>query len=75
VDLEVPSMLFPDFLADYSDRKNKILGNEFAGGIEAIGKNVTLFNIGDKVLGYNDKTFGSHAEFYFIFHYELNQFN
>lgn len=42
---------------------NKILGNEFAGQIEAIGKNVTLFNIGDKVFGYNDTKFGAHAEF------------
>lgn len=42
---------------------NKILGNEFAGQIEAIGKNVTLFNIGDKVFGYNDVQFGAHAEY------------
>jgi NADPH:quinone reductase-like Zn-dependent oxidoreductase len=43
--------------------KNKTLGNEFAGIIEAIGKDVTLFIIGDKVFGYNDKTFGAHAEY------------
>ncbi len=43
--------------------KNTILGNEFAGIIEAIGKNVTLFNAGDKVFGYNDTKFGAHAEF------------
>jgi len=43
--------------------KNKTLGNEFAGVIEAIGKDVTLFIIGDKVFGYNDKTFGAHAEY------------
>jgi len=46
--------------------KNKILGNEFAGQIEAIGKNVTKFNIGDKVFGYNDITFGAHAQFIVI---------
>src|SRR5688500_12036461 len=34
--------------------KNKILGNEFAGEIESIGKNVTAFKSGDKVFGYND---------------------
>lgn len=39
------------------------LGNEFAGEIESIGKNVTLFKAGDKVFGFNDKTFGAHAEF------------
>ncbi len=42
---------------------NKILGNEFAGEIEAIGKDVSLFIIGDKVFGYDDKKFGAHAEY------------
>jgi NADPH:quinone reductase-like Zn-dependent oxidoreductase len=42
---------------------NKILGNEFSGVIEAIGKEVTTFNIGDKVFGYNDTIFGAHAEY------------
>jgi NADPH:quinone reductase-like Zn-dependent oxidoreductase len=43
--------------------KNQILGNEFAGVIEASGKNVTNFNVGDKVFGYNDITFGANAEY------------
>lgn len=43
--------------------RNKTLGNEFAGEIEAIGKNVTTFNIGDSVFGYNDTAFGAHAEY------------
>jgi NADPH:quinone reductase-like Zn-dependent oxidoreductase len=43
--------------------KYHILGCEFAGVIEETGKNVTLFKKGDKVFGYNDKTFGGHAEF------------
>ena len=42
---------------------NQILGNEFAGLVEAIGKNVTLFKVGDKVFWYNDTKFGAHAEF------------
>jgi len=46
--------------------KNKTLGNEFAGVIEFIGKTVTQFKIGDKVFGYNDKTFGAHAEYIVI---------
>ncbi len=43
--------------------KNKTLGNEFAGEIETVGKNVTSFKIGNKVFGYNDTKFGAHAEF------------
>lgn len=40
-----------------------ILGNEFAGMIDAVGKDVKLFKVGDKVFGYNDTKFGAHAEF------------
>ena len=43
--------------------KHTILGCEFAGIIEEAGKNVTTFKKGDKVFGYNDKTFGGHAEY------------
>ncbi|MDP3433149.1 MAG: NAD(P)-dependent alcohol dehydrogenase [Bacteroidota bacterium] len=43
--------------------KNQILGNEFAGEIEAVGKDVKLFQPGDKVFGYNDITFGANAEY------------
>lgn len=42
---------------------NKILGNEFAGQIDAIGKDVTGFEIGDRVFGYDDGLFGAHAEY------------
>ena len=41
----------------------QILGTEFAGEIEAVGKNVSLFKVGDKVYGYNEDGFGSHAQF------------
>ncbi|HZL12407.1 MAG TPA: NAD(P)-dependent alcohol dehydrogenase [Prolixibacteraceae bacterium] len=43
--------------------KNQILGNEFAGEIVEVGKNIKSFQPGDKVFGYNEKTFGAHAEF------------
>jgi len=42
---------------------NKILGNEFAGTIESVGKAVRIFKPGDKVFGYNDVKFGAHAEY------------
>jgi NADPH:quinone reductase-like Zn-dependent oxidoreductase len=46
--------------------KNKVLGSEFAGEIEDIGKDVTLFKIGEKVFGYNDQTFGGNAQYMVI---------
>lgn len=50
--------------------KYKILGNEFAGVIETIGKSVTSFKIGDKVFGYNDKKLGAHADYLTISEFE-----
>lgn len=43
--------------------KNQILGNEFAGEIEAVGREVKSFQSGDKVFGYNDIKFGAHAQY------------
>lgn len=43
--------------------KHNVLGCEFAGTIEAIGKHVTTFKVGDKVFGFNDNTCGGHGEY------------
>jgi NADPH:quinone reductase-like Zn-dependent oxidoreductase len=43
--------------------KHRILGNEFAGQVESVGANVTAFGIGDRVFGYDDGRFGSHADY------------
>jgi NADPH:quinone reductase-like Zn-dependent oxidoreductase len=43
--------------------KFKTLGNEFAGQIEAIGKEVTSFHIGDKVFGFSGTKFAAHADY------------
>lgn len=43
--------------------KNQILGCEFSGVIEEIGKDVKDLKNGDKVFGFNDKTFGGHSEY------------
>ncbi len=43
--------------------KHQILGCEFSGTIEEVGKQVTTFRKGDKVFGFNDKTFGGHGEY------------
>jgi NADPH:quinone reductase-like Zn-dependent oxidoreductase len=41
----------------------RILGNEFAGQVHAVGRNVTTFRVGDRVFGYNDRSFGAHAQY------------
>ena len=46
--------------------KRTILGNEFAGVVEAVGPDVTRFAVGDRVFGYDDVRFGCHAEYLVI---------
>jgi NADPH:quinone reductase-like Zn-dependent oxidoreductase len=43
--------------------KVTVLGNEFAGEVEAVGSHVTLFAVGDRVFGYNEGAFGAHADY------------
>lgn len=43
--------------------RRPILGSELAGEIEAVGKNVTKFKIGDEVVAYPGIGLGCHAEY------------
>jgi NADPH:quinone reductase-like Zn-dependent oxidoreductase len=44
-------------------KKTPILGMEFAGVVESVGKAVTRFAAGDQVFGSNGFKFGGHAEY------------
>ena len=43
--------------------KATVLGNEFAGVVQAVGSQVQRFSVGDRVFGYNEGPFGGHAEY------------
>lgn len=43
--------------------RKKILGSEFAGVVEEVGRTVKQFNKGDEVFGLTANNFGAHAEY------------
>jgi NADPH:quinone reductase-like Zn-dependent oxidoreductase len=51
------------FFAGLRRPKFPVIGTEFAGIVESVGDGASRFAAGDRVFGYNEKTFGAHAEF------------
>ncbi len=43
--------------------RRTVLGTEFAGVVEAVGERAERFAVGDRVFGYNEGPFGTHAEY------------
>lgn len=43
--------------------RQPILGTEFAGVVESVGRSVTRFKVGDEVFGFTGAAYGCHAEY------------
>jgi NADPH:quinone reductase-like Zn-dependent oxidoreductase len=56
-------MLLSRLISGVRRPRQRILGREFAGEVEAVGAAVTEFAVGDRVFGLGGLTFGAHAEF------------
>ena len=58
-----PEFQFIKLISGISKPKERVLGSEFAGVVEAIGNKVTRYKVGDKVFGLSTYRFGAHAEY------------
>lgn len=51
------------FVTGIPKPKKIVTGTEFAGKIVEVGKSVKEYKIGDRVFGFDDSSFGAHAEY------------
>jgi NADPH:quinone reductase-like Zn-dependent oxidoreductase len=58
--LSIPMRIWMGF---FKPKRGKLLGTEFAGVIEEMGKNVTRFKVGDEVFGSAGMNLGTNAEY------------
>jgi len=61
--MPMPLWLPSRIMFGFSTPKKKILGSEFAGEVEAVGKKVKRFKPGDPVFGYRGQNMGAYAEY------------
>ena len=63
--MDVPGIYKPIMrvMLGFRGPRKKIIGGEFAGKIEAVGKDVTLFKKGDEVFGSTGFGMGTYAEY------------
>lgn len=54
---------FMRMLTGLARPRRPVLGTEYAGVVEAVGSGVASFTVGDRVFGYNEGAFGTHAEY------------
>ncbi len=59
---------FMRLLTGLTRPRRTVLGTEYAGVVEAVGGGVTSFAVGDRVFGYNEGAFGTHAEYLSVPH-------
>jgi NADPH:quinone reductase-like Zn-dependent oxidoreductase len=54
------------FVLGFTKPRRIILGTDFAGKVEAVGKNIKSFNVNDRVFGFNDTGLESQAGYLVI---------